>query len=220
MQAIESTLEGLGPEWVVIRTVPVGEHGRVVDHLAIGPAGVFALAAVAGRRHDVTLDGEHLVVDGVAQSCFEAARDLASDAAIDLTKAAGFNVPARALLVFDGPHALIARDEPYDVGVTTDRALHARLADAPRVLDAAEIAAIADAAADVAAWRGAIRRLRVPDEAAATAPTALGVGGDRDDRVAGRLSRAAARLHGDRDLVARLQAAGEFLRGRRGVRAV
>jgi nuclease-like protein len=48
-------LRKLGGEWHVIHSVPVGEKGADIDHVVIGPGGVFTLNAKNHSRHRVTV---------------------------------------------------------------------------------------------------------------------------------------------------------------------
>ena len=148
-------LAKLGPAWEVLHEVPVGERGQVVDHLAIGPAGVFAVEVVHQPADAIAVRGDALTVNGVARPHLALCRDLATDAAVGLTRATGVNVPVRGLIVFVTPGALSVRDEPDDVGVTSDRGVHKWLAGRAHVLDAATVEAITDAAAAPTTWRGA-----------------------------------------------------------------
>lgn len=59
-------LEQLGDRWDVLHDVPVGA-GRTIDHLAIGPGGVFAIRAVHCAGADVVVEGDALTIGGVAR---------------------------------------------------------------------------------------------------------------------------------------------------------
>ena len=66
-------LEQLGPEWTVLHSVPVGSSTSDIDHIVIGPGGVFTINAKnhsgatvsadahrpAGERSEAALPAEH-----------------------------------------------------------------------------------------------------------------------------------------------------------------
>ncbi|GAA4162775.1 hypothetical protein GCM10022286_22210 [Gryllotalpicola daejeonensis] len=155
---VADELDKLGAGWVILHDVPCGERGAVIDHLAIGPAGVFAITVAHQQSDAVAVHGELLEINGLARPHLALARDLATEAAVSLTHAAGCNVPVRGLIVFIAPQSLSVRDEPDDVGVASDRSLLKWLAGREQVLDGAMVTAIADAAAEPATWRGAAPR--------------------------------------------------------------
>jgi hypothetical protein len=155
---VADELAKLGAEWQILNAVPVGERGQVIDHLAIGPAGVFAVAVVHQPADAVTVRGDVLEVNGVARPHLAFSRDLATNAAVSLTRATGLNVPVRGLVVFVAAQSVSVRDAPDDVGVTSDRALQKWFGGRDEVLDAMDVKMIADAAAEPATWRGATAR--------------------------------------------------------------
>jgi len=152
---VADELAKLGPAWAVLHEVPVGERGQVIDHLVIGPAGVFAIDVVHRPADVIAVHGDTLTVNGAGRPHLALCRDLATDAAMGLTRATGINVPVRGLIVFVAPGALSVRDEPDDIGVTSDRAVSKWLASRAHVLDAATVEVITDAAAAPSTWRGA-----------------------------------------------------------------
>jgi len=40
---VAAHLARLGPEWCVLHSIPIGTKGKDIDHLVIGPPGVFAI---------------------------------------------------------------------------------------------------------------------------------------------------------------------------------
>lgn len=153
--AVAGELAKLGPSWVVLDAVPVGERGQIVNHLVIGPGGVFAVDIVH-QDGDVAVHGDQLTINGAARPYVASSRDAATDAAVSLTRAAGFNVPVQGLLAFIAPQSLTVRNAPDDVLVTGHRSIFRRLSSTPAVFDAEQVAAIADAAARASTWRGAV----------------------------------------------------------------
>jgi len=151
---VADELAKLGPEWVILNAVPAGERGQTIDHLAIGPAGVFAIAVVHQPADAVTVRGDLLTINGIPRPHLAASRDVATDAAVSLTHATGRNVPVRGLVVFVAAQSVSVRDAPDDVGVTSDRGVQKWFSGRAQVLEAVDVKAIADAAAEPATWRG------------------------------------------------------------------
>jgi hypothetical protein len=65
-EKVGAELECLGPEWHVLHAVPVGAHGSDIDHVVIGPPGVFSVntqhhrgVGVDVRRDSVFVAGQH-----------------------------------------------------------------------------------------------------------------------------------------------------------------
>src|SRR6185312_13324595 len=78
-QAVASQLVRLGPAWRSIHSVPVGEQGADIDHIVIGPAGVFTINAKNHPNASVWVGADTFLVNGtrtwyVRNSRHEAAR--------------------------------------------------------------------------------------------------------------------------------------------------
>ncbi|HEY0249842.1 MAG TPA: nuclease-related domain-containing protein [Gryllotalpicola sp.] len=158
---VAEELAKLGPSWVVLHSVPVGEHGRLIDHLAIGPGGVFAITVLHDENSAVWASSDSITVNGAERGYILASRDAATDAAVTLTRATGFNVPVYGLLVFIAPYSLTADGEFDDVGITTDRALHKWLTGVESALDEDKAVTVAEVAIESSTWRaGATTTLR------------------------------------------------------------
>jgi hypothetical protein len=63
---VAPVLMQLGDRWDVLHDVPVGS-GHTIDHLAIGPGGVFAIRAVHCAGADVVVEGDALTIGGAAR---------------------------------------------------------------------------------------------------------------------------------------------------------
>lgn len=142
-------LEHLGVRWDVLHDLPLG--ATTLDHLLIGPVGVFAVRAAHHGDRDVVLDDD-LVVGGEATGDVPDALRQAREAAKRLSRAAGETVPVRPLVVVVVPRRFIERSVPAEVIVAAsgelDRVLH-RL---PRVLAGTDVARISDLADLESTW--------------------------------------------------------------------
>jgi hypothetical protein len=57
-EIVAKELATLGPKWHVLHSIPLGDGGADVDHLVIGPAGVFSLRLLLPSRDDPTPFGQ------------------------------------------------------------------------------------------------------------------------------------------------------------------
>ena len=57
-------LEALGPDFTVLHAVPVGRGATDIDHVVIGPTGVFSINTKNHSGHDVWAGGRTLMVNG------------------------------------------------------------------------------------------------------------------------------------------------------------
>ncbi len=100
-EAIGARLDKLeGDGWQVLHAVPVGKRGSDIDHVLIGPGGVYTIntknhpgGRVWVHQHAVKVNGQ--TTDYLRNSRFEAAR-----AERFLTAAVGFPVIVRPVLIF------------------------------------------------------------------------------------------------------------------------
>ncbi|WP_427129126.1 nuclease-related domain-containing protein [Pseudarthrobacter sp. S9] len=150
--AVGRILARLGPEWTVLHAVPVGAGASDIDHVLIGPGGVFTLNTKNHSGQSVWVAGRTLMVAGkkqrhIANSVHEAVR-----AAKFLTTAAGEVVPVTGVLVIVDAKSLPVREKPADVVVVTDRQLLRWLNRRRRVLTPEQIAGITAAAILPTTW--------------------------------------------------------------------
>src|SRR4051794_31911273 len=62
--AVAGVLGWLGSEWTVLHSVPVGAGDSDIDHVVIGPAGVFTINTKSHPGQDVWIGGHGLLVSG------------------------------------------------------------------------------------------------------------------------------------------------------------
>lgn len=63
-ERVGSLLEALGPGWKVLHAVPIGTAGADIDHVVIGPGGVFTINAKHHADQTVEVKGEAVFVGG------------------------------------------------------------------------------------------------------------------------------------------------------------
>ncbi|WOQ70502.1 nuclease-related domain-containing protein [Microbacterium limosum] len=147
--AVGRLLDGVGPGWSVLHAVPVGCDGGDIDHLLIGPAGVFTVTTLLHEgEHRRARDRDPLYAAGVGRRAVaEAAR-----AARQLSAAAHLPIGVRALVVTVGARSLSDHASPEGVLVLRDRDLTRWLRSAPQVWHAGDVARISSIAARPGTW--------------------------------------------------------------------
>ncbi|GAA3746569.1 hypothetical protein GCM10022239_22670 [Leifsonia bigeumensis] len=121
--AVADALAQLGPEWLVLHAVPVGKDGSDVDHIAIGPPGVYTISVRHHPGRELWVGGGVLLVDGermphIRDCEFEAVR-----AAQLMSDAVGERVEATPCLVVVDPRSVTVARPPRRVAILTPREL-------------------------------------------------------------------------------------------------
>lgn len=134
-------LRGLGQRWDVLHDLALA--GAVLDHLAIGPSGAYAIRAVDCGGGDAAATATSLTVAGEDRDDLRIVRTQAAEATAALGQA------VEPLLVLVGARrASITSDAPVvDAG-----GLHRRLSRAPKLLDGDRVAALSDLADLPSTW--------------------------------------------------------------------
>jgi hypothetical protein len=98
--------------------------GTDIDHLLIGPGGVFTVNSSHRADQAVCLGADTMIVDGKRVHHVQHSRLEAARASRLLTEAVGFHVPVTGLVVIVGDNRFDVRHQPSDgsVHVTTPRA--------------------------------------------------------------------------------------------------
>lgn len=145
-------LRKLDPRWVVLHAVPVGRHSADIDHVLLGPAGVFTVNTKNHSGQRVWVAGRNLLVAGtrcdhIRNSEYEAIR-----ASRLLTSLLGWPVAVRPVVaVLDPAHLQVVR-QPAGVDVLEARKLVKWLKRKPAVLNDRQRAEIGAVIARPATW--------------------------------------------------------------------
>jgi hypothetical protein len=149
---VGALLSRLGPEFTVLHAVPVGANDSDIDHVVIGPTGIFTINTknLGGRK--VFAAGNSVLVDGqqtdfVRNSLYEARR--ASEL---LRRASGGVVSVTPLIVVVGVESISSGVKPTAVTVLPASRLLGFLNHEPRVLRPEAVAYYLHAAEDRATW--------------------------------------------------------------------
>ncbi|MDD9206454.1 nuclease-related domain-containing protein [Georgenia sp. 10Sc9-8] len=127
------------PRWRFLHAVPVGQRGSDIDHVAIGPAGVFTLNAKHHPGARIWITDEEFFVNGRWRPYIRNSRHEAARASRLLSRACGFQVRVRALIVPVRPGALTVKRPPVDLDVVRRQRVARWLAHQPHALPTAII---------------------------------------------------------------------------------
>lgn len=150
--AVGDALDQLGPDWLVLHAVPVGREGSDVDHLAIGPAGVYTVAVRHHAGRAVWIDGGVILVDGERMPHIRDAEFEAVRATQLLSDAVGSRVEATPCLVIVDPRSMTVARPPRRVAVLTPRELRPWLRSLPPVYPTDQLDDFRAAASERQTW--------------------------------------------------------------------
>jgi hypothetical protein len=105
------------PRWRVLHSIEVGAQGSDIDHLVIGPGGVFTLNTKTHPRANIWLAGDILMVNGQKQPYIRNSRHEAQRVSRLLSLTSGVAIQARGVIVLVGDRELTIKSEPPDVTV-------------------------------------------------------------------------------------------------------
>jgi hypothetical protein len=118
--AVSRELARLGPDWRILDDLPARGGGRL-EHLVIGPGGVFAVTARHDARNTICLGSESLLVGGSRVHHGRISRDQAADVSAWLTRSVGYSIHVTAVVLIVGDRRFVVPQQGDDavVRVTT-----------------------------------------------------------------------------------------------------
>lgn len=161
----------LGADWTVLHAVPVGTGSSDIDHVLIGPAGVFTLNAKNHANQNVWVAGNTLMVAGRKQRHISNAAHEAARAAKLLAAVTSTPVPVTGVVVITGAKKLTIREKPAAVQVLTDRQVLRWLTRHKLVLTSEHLSDIVAAACRPGTGHGIRPFPKTPPRSAATSLT-------------------------------------------------
>ncbi|GAA4174748.1 nuclease-related domain-containing protein [Gryllotalpicola koreensis] len=147
-------LAELEPEWFVRHSVPIGADTKDVDHLVIGPGGVFAINTKHHAGASVWVGDHVLRVNNGNTPHLKVGRNDAADVARRLSGKVGFPVPVIPVIAVLNARSLTDRRSPRERPVEVVNASHlvAWLRAYPQQLSPAKIELIKLAAEEPETW--------------------------------------------------------------------
>lgn len=142
----------LGEGWHVLHSVPVGEKDSDIDHVVIGPPGVFTLNTKNHSRKKVWVADKAFMVSGQKTNYLRNSRHEAARASKLLTTACGFDVQVEPIIVVIAAELTI-KAQPPDVHVVPRKRIGKWLERRPSTLSPVAVEAIYEMARRDATWR-------------------------------------------------------------------
>lgn len=155
-EAVAARLAQLGSAWRVLHAVPVGERGADIDHVVVGPGGVFTVNAKHHPTARIWVGGNTFIVNGQRVHYIRNSRHEATRAARLLTEQAGFPVAVTGLIaVMGAARGYTVKKQPDDgaVVVVRRKEIGRYLATLPPVLTSREIDTVFEVARRSTTWR-------------------------------------------------------------------
>jgi hypothetical protein len=150
---VAAQIQKLGPAWRVLHAVPIGNNGSDIDHVLIGPPGVFTLNSKNHPTGKIWVYYDAFAVNGrrypyVRNSRFEARR-----APNLLTRAVGSPVDVNGVVVVLGARGgFTIKQQPSDVRVVARNQLASWLSRLPERQDQADVELIFHYARRSSTW--------------------------------------------------------------------
>lgn len=154
-EKVAAQLAKLGPAWRVLHAVEVGENGSDIDHVLIGPAGVFTLNAKRHPRGNAWVAENCVMVNGQKTDYLRNSRHEAKRAARLLSAACGQPIAVTPVVVFVDLDSFKVKSKPTDVAVVTRSSLVTWLTSKSAVLTNTDVDAIYAKARFASTWRPA-----------------------------------------------------------------
>ncbi len=136
----------------MLHSVPVGTGDSDIDHVVIGPGGVFTLSTKNHGGKEVWFHTNACKVNGVSQPYLRNSRHEGTRAARLLTAACDAPVEVQPVLVVIADDITL-KGRPEDVLISSPRKLVRRLREQPERLDGSQVDAIYEQARRSTTWR-------------------------------------------------------------------
>jgi len=155
-ETVGGRLEKLtGHGWHLLHSVPVGSRGADIDHVLIGPGGVYTVNTKNHPGRHIWVGAHAIRVDGRATDYLPKSRHEAKRAEKLLFDATGLPVPVRPVLVFLTGSlipTITIKQQPADVSVLDRMDIPGAFRRAPRRMEPAAVASLLDAARRCTTW--------------------------------------------------------------------
>lgn len=149
---VGALLSRLPQGWSAFHAVPVGTGDADVDHLVVGPGGVFVINTKHHRGARVTIYARSVLVEGVKKPYLRNS-DLEASRVRGLLLRAGIDAPVEPVIVIVGAKELRMRQKPVRAAVLRSEGLVRWLSRRPNRLDEQTVARATSLFDDPATWR-------------------------------------------------------------------
>lgn len=161
--ALADSLAALGPDWTVVHSVPVGgalpEQYLAIDHLVIGPAGIFTITLHSHAGQDIWVGERTFLVDDerlghlpVAEESALVVSGLLEAALAVAVGGTAVDILVTPCIVVDSPATMRVCQRTGRIQVTTARDFTAWLASLPRLFSPAVVDTLSAVALQASTW--------------------------------------------------------------------
>ncbi|GGE96202.1 nuclease-related domain-containing protein [Mycetocola zhadangensis] len=150
--AVGRELADLPAGWTVLHAVPIGTRGSDIDHIVIGPGGVFTVNTKHHLGKNIWVGRRAVMVNGRKVPYLRNAEYEATRVSTLITKRMPLGIDVQPLVVIVAPRQITIRQKPDRVTVLTSRQLRRWLEKRPSVLDEATVSALTALLDDPDVW--------------------------------------------------------------------
>lgn len=151
-EVVASKLSRLKNSWHTLHAVEVGKNGSDIDHLVIGPGGVFTLNTKYHPRGKIWIAKNALMVNGQRTNYLRNSRFEAKRASQILSNTVAFEVPVFPVIVFVAVAGIKVKEAPEGVRVMGERYLVRWFEQRATVLSAEQVSRIYEVARMSTTW--------------------------------------------------------------------
>ena len=149
---VGDALAQLDDDWVVLHALPVGAGTTDIDHVVIGPGGVFIINTKNHPGQTVWASQRAFLVSGIRYPYIRNMEYEMGRVERLLGSASGIAVEAIGILAVVAARSITVRDKHRDVTVLPASTIVQWLVERPVVLSAEQVSAIGDAAERATTW--------------------------------------------------------------------
>lgn len=175
---VAKILGDFAADWRTVHGQIVGRRGHIIDHILVGPPGVFCMTS-KHQRGNVTVTQGDFVVEGQRLDMFAGARRDAAAVSSRLKLATGLDCTASPVIVIVGGR-LTVEGQPNGLTIVTDEALGLWLKSLRATLNETARRAFSEAIETPATWLPPRRRRPQVRQSAMTPSKRSSPGGSGD----------------------------------------
>lgn len=151
--AVGSILERLPEGWSARHALPVGAKESDIDHVVVGPGGVFTINTKHHAGKNIWVAGRTMLVDGQSQQYIRNAEGESARLARLLGERMPHHVPVHPLIVLVDPKRIMVKAQPERVRVLNSHEIRRWLKRQPETLNPAAVADLLAVIDDPMTWR-------------------------------------------------------------------
>ena len=150
-RSVAHALEELGPEYTILHAVPLGSGAGDIDHVVLGPTGIFSVNTKNHADRDVWVGGRSFIVDGHRQPHMSRSLSEGRRATDRLSAAAGVPILVQPLLVVEAARLRFGQKQPAVVTLRPEE-VRSWMASLPRVHSSEAVRYLAMVAEERGTW--------------------------------------------------------------------